>query len=163
MPSFPTLPFSPPATLAQALGRAPMLAPQLVRGTPLYGFMSLGDFVFALLSAPLVGLARETRWRWASGEELGTLPTQQYLGREADRITLTGGLRPEITGDESTLDELRAMAQTGREQLLIDGNGRVWGQYVITSLQEERSALYSDGSARAIDFTLDLTRVDRAF
>ena len=43
---------------------------------------------------------------------------------------------------------------------LIDGTGRVYGAWVITGIQEKRSAFFGDGKARRIDFTIDLLAVD---
>lgn len=123
------------------------------------GYMSLGLFVFRLRSAPLESISRNSEWRYAEGGELGRLPGQQFLGMGADTLSLKGQLRPEVTGGAAELDKLRQLADQGVAQQLVDGTGKLWGSYVIESLSDERKALWADGTARAIDFTLNLKRV----
>ena len=127
------------------------------------GYMSLGMFVFQLHSAPLDTLNRDSRWRWAEGNELGQLPGQQYLGRDSDTFTLKGSLAPEITGGAEQLDQLRTLADTGEPQQLIDGNGKVLGDYILTGIRSDHNALMKDGTARTITFELTLKRVERRY
>lgn len=73
------------------------------------GLMSLGMFVFQLQSVPLAGYSRNARWRYADGAELGRLPDQQFVGKADDTVSLTCQLRPEVTGPEAGLEQLRAI------------------------------------------------------
>lgn len=59
-----------------------------------------------------------------------------------------------------SLDEIRAMANTGKAWALVEGTGRVYGLFVIESLSETRSVFFQDGTARRIEFSLTLKRVD---
>ena len=54
------------------------------------------------------------------------------------------------------------MADQGRSWPLIDGTGMIYGMYVISSVTENGSEYYSNGSPRKITFTLKLTRVDES-
>ena len=54
---------------------------------------------------------------------------------------------------------LQAMADTGDAWPLIEGTGRIYGLYVIESLQTTRTLFFQDGAARRIDFSLSLKRV----
>ena len=55
---------------------------------------------------------------------------------------------------------IRLMAEEGRAWPLLDGTGMIYGMYVINSVSDTGSVFFSDGTARKIDFTLTLTRVD---
>jgi uncharacterized protein len=66
----------------------------------------------------------------------------------------------ELTRDILTLDVLRALADEGRPQALVEGTGIVYGSYVINSLSETKKELFNDGTPRMIEFQLQLTRVD---
>ncbi|MGX2009432.1 phage tail protein, partial [Enterobacter asburiae] len=53
-------------------------------------------------------------------------------------------------------------ADQGRAWPLLDGTGTIYGMYVINNISETGSMFFADGTARKIDFTLTLTRVDES-
>lgn len=122
--------------------------------------MALGLFVFATQTLPYQQLQRQTSWRHPSNSRLGLRPARQFLGPGDDSITLSGTLYPELTGGRVSLAMVRAMAETGRAWPLIEGSGAFYGLWVIESVDETGSVFFSDGSARKIDFSLKLERVD---
>lgn len=122
--------------------------------------MALGLFVFELRTVPYQELQRQTDWRHAANNRLGKRPVRQFMGPGDDAITLSGGLRPEITGGPVVLDMVRAMASTGRAWLLMAGNGRIYGMYIIEKVSETQKEFFPDGAPRSVDFSIDLKRVD---
>ncbi len=72
-------------------------------------------------------------------------------------------LLPEITGGRLSLLMLAKMAESGKAWSLIEGTGTIYGMYVIESLSETRTLFFFNGSARRIEFTLTLKRVDGDF
>ncbi|PXX79140.1 hypothetical protein DFR34_10830 [Rivihabitans pingtungensis] len=123
--------------------------------------MSWGDFVFDWRTTIAPNeLSREQGWRHASQSRVGDRPAHQYTGQDEETITLPGQLYPELGADINSLDTLREVADTGAPQVLIDGNGRVWGWYVLEKLTEKRASMLSDGTPLEIDFSLTLKRVD---
>jgi len=54
------------------------------------------------------------------------------------------------------------MADQGRAWSLIDGGGTIYGMFVIESVNETHAEFFADGSARSIDFTISLLRVDES-
>ncbi len=122
--------------------------------------MALGLFVFATQTLPYQQLQRTTSWRHPSNSRLGMRPARQFIGPGDDSITLSGTLYPELTGGRVSLAMVRAMAETGRAWPLIEGSGAFYGLWVIESIDETGSVFFADGSARKIDFSLKLERVD---
>lgn len=122
--------------------------------------MALGLFVFATVTLPYQQLQRTTSWRHPSNSRLGLRPARQFLGPGDDSITLSGTLYPELTGGRVSLAMVRAMAETGRAWPLIEGSGAFYGLWVIESVDETGSVFFADGSARKIEFSLKLARVD---
>lgn len=120
----------------------------------------LGLFVFGLNTASYNTLQRTLEWRHPSNSRVGRRPARQYIGPGEETITLQGVLLPEITGGRYTLDVLRFMADTGKAWLLMDGVGSIFGMFVIESIDETRSMLFPDGTARRVEFTVKLARVD---
>lgn len=122
--------------------------------------MALGLFIFQLRTVPYQELQRQSEWRHAANSRLGRRPVRQYIGPGNDSITLSGTLKPEITGGPVTLDMLRVMADTGRAWLLMEGSGKIYGMYVIEKIGETKKDFFKDGAARTIDFTIELARID---
>lgn len=122
--------------------------------------MSLGLFVFDVKSLPFSQRERSTSWRWAESGRIGVRPGYQYVGQGEDKITLSGVLTPEITGGRMELDAIRDMADEGKAWVLMQGNGKHQGFWFIDAVQETGSYFFPDGTARKIDFRIDLKRAD---
>lgn len=122
--------------------------------------MALGMFVFSLPTLAYQELQRQTDWRHPSSSRVGTNPARQYAGRGDDAITLPGIILPELAGSVLSLDALRMMADTGKAWTLVEGTGRILGIWVIESLSETRTLFFQDGTARRIEFSISLKRID---
>ena len=122
--------------------------------------MALGMFVFSLETLAYQEFQRQTDWRHGSTSRIGTNPARQCMGRGEDSITLPGVLLPGLAGSPLSLDTLRMMADTGKAWPLVQGDGRIFGLWVIESLSETRTLFFRDGAARRIEFNLKLTRID---
>ena len=122
--------------------------------------MALGMFVFSLRTLAYPELQRQTQWKYASNPRVGRRDAQQFTGKGDDTITLSGWIAPELTGSVFSLDALRLMADTGKSWFLIQGTGRIYGTYLIESIEEGRTVLDGSGDARRIEFTIKLKRTD---
>lgn len=121
--------------------------------------MTLGMFVFGLDSLPYQSLLRTSEWRHGGQERHLAREANQYLGPGAETVTITGLLVPEVAGSFASFDTLRAMADTGDDFPLMDGLGRVFGDYVILRLEEEHRQIMAGGLPRQAGFTIELKRV----
>jgi phage protein U len=122
--------------------------------------MALGLFVFGIKTIPYQQLQRQRQWRHPSASRVGRRPARQFTGPGDDTITLSATLYPEITGGKVSIALLSAMADTGKAWTLLQGDGTFYGHYVIEDISETASIFFTDGSARKIDFSLKLSRVD---
>jgi len=122
--------------------------------------LALGMFVFSLSTLAYQELQRQTEWRHPSSSRVGAAPARQFIGRGDDSITLPGIIFPELAGTTLSLDALRLMANTGKAWPMIEGTGRIYGLWVIESLSETKTVFFRDGTARRIEFTLTLKRID---
>lgn len=122
--------------------------------------MALGYFVFSRITLPHQQMQHNRRWRHPQTSRVGARPVSQFLGADAEQITLSGALFPELTGGELALDYIAKMADSGKPYPLIDGGGSFYGLYVIESLSATRTELDRFGKARRIEFQLDLLRSD---
>lgn len=121
--------------------------------------MCLGQFVFSLSTLAFTELQRQTNWRHAATSRVGTRAAHQYLGPGDDTITLPGTILPEF-GQRVSLDTIDQMADTGQAHVLVDGTGRVYGQFVITDKTETGSYFDQGGTPKRIEFSITLKRVD---
>ncbi|KOO72258.1 phage tail protein [Stenotrophomonas maltophilia] len=122
--------------------------------------MTWGTFVFSLSTAAYSELQRQMTWRHASSERVGARAARQYVGPGDDTISLQGTIAGELVSDLQVLDKLRELGDQGRPQALVEGTGRVYGAYLLTSLSETRRELFNDGTPRLIDFQMQLERYD---
>ncbi|WP_201779376.1 phage tail protein [Chromobacterium subtsugae] len=122
--------------------------------------MALGLFVFMMDTLPYQDFKQKYAWRWPANGRVGRRPAYQFLGADEETISLSGRLLPELTGGDTSLTLLKLMADQGKAWPLIEGTGAIYGFYVVESLDITRQDFFSDGKARALDFTLALKRVD---
>lgn len=122
--------------------------------------MSLGQFVFSLPTLAYQDLRRASAWRHASNSRVGARPARQFLGPGDDTLTLGGLLAPEFMGQRKALEQLREMADQGHAWALVDGNGGVFGAWVILNIQDSGTLFTDNGAARRVEFELQISRVD---
>ncbi len=121
--------------------------------------MKLGDFAFGIDTAAYQELEREYSWRWAKVERLMSKPVNQFVGPDLDAVTLRGVIYPAFARNSDGLAQVPAMkaaADKGEAMVMVDGNGRVWGDFCIERLRETQSAFMSDGSPRKVEFEITL-------
>ncbi len=121
---------------------------------------TLGYFVFSRNTAAYQTSQHDISWRHASNNRIGARPSSQFLGVGDETKALSGVLYPQLTGGEPDLNQLIEMANTGNAYPLIDGNGNVEGFFKIMKIGRGRSEFFPDGTARKIEFSIELKRVD---
>jgi phage protein U len=118
--------------------------------------MALGSFRFGVNSAGYQTFVRSAAWRWEKVDRAGRAPALQYLGPDADEITLEGVIYPHFKGGLRQVELMRLAASTGAPLILVDGLGWVWERWVITAVEERKSVFLPGGAPRKIEFTVRL-------
>ncbi|UTN97477.1 phage tail protein [Serratia plymuthica] len=124
--------------------------------------LTLGLFVFMLRTLPYQSMNRQLSYRWPTGSRVGQRPSAQFLGMDAETITLSGELLPELTGGRLSLLALQTMAEQGRAWPLIEGTGTIYGMFVIEKITEDNKQFFANGQPREINFSITLKRVDES-
>ncbi|MGA7586751.1 MAG: phage tail protein [Rouxiella badensis] len=124
--------------------------------------MTLGMMVFMRQTLPYQGMQHNVDYRWPTNSRIGQRATAQFLGPGDEKITLSGLLLPEVTGGKISVASLKALADLGRAWPLIGGDGTIFGMYVIEDINTNSAEFFSDGSARRIEFIVNLLRVDES-
>jgi phage protein U len=118
--------------------------------------MIYGLIPFMRQTLPYGELQHNVAYRWPTSGRIGKRASAQFLGIGDEKITLSGELRPELTGGAISMLAIKLLADEGRAWPLIGGNGMIYGMYVIENYVSTGSEFYSDGSARKITFSLSL-------
>lgn len=118
--------------------------------------MALGAFRFGISRASYQSFTRAAAWRWEKVDRIGRAPSLQYLGPDADEITLDGVIYPHFAGGLRQMELMRALAGTGEPMILVDGLGWVWQRWAITAIDETKTVFLADGAPRKIEFTITL-------
>jgi phage protein U len=122
--------------------------------------LAIGLFAFGIPTLAHDELQRRTQWKHATSNRVGARDATQYVGPGDETVSISGTAYAELSDGRASLDQLRAMAGTGDAWPLVDGAGRVYGAFVIETIDEGQRVLLADGTPLKIDFTINLLRVD---
>jgi phage protein U len=117
--------------------------------------LTLGSIRFSMDQGAFNRLSRTLEIRTAKMERAGAQTARQVLG-EDETIAIEGTVYPAEKGGLARLPSFRALARTYAPQLLTDGMGNVWGQYVIERVEEEQSYHLPNGAPLKQTFRINL-------
>lgn len=117
--------------------------------------MGLGPFRFSLDSAAYQEQTRTDGVDWQEQTRIGRKPALQRVGDTLTEIQLKGIIYPDFRGGLAQLEKMRMAANLG-PLFIVSGTGRIFGQFVIMSVQENQTIFRSDGTPRKQEFTLFL-------
>lgn len=120
--------------------------------------MSLGRFAFQSLGFSFQELTRNLETPWADLEVAGRFDAMHWTGPKSESISIKGCLFPEEWGGLSTLEGLRSAAAAGQPLSLVTGGGQVFGRYVVTGINEDRSYMDARGQPRRNAYTIELRK-----
>ena len=112
-------------------------------------------YYFNLDTAAFDELSRQSSFRWASQERLTRRPAQQSVGMGEEKMTLKGSIFPGHRGGLKQLDTLRSIGGLLLPIGLTTGYGHVLGDWCLTSISEDQSALLQGGIPRKQGFSLE--------
>lgn len=119
--------------------------------------MMLGPFMFALDTAAYNNLVRTTSYLWPGAQRVGARPTKQFTGIGEDKIKMNGVIYPHFKGGLYQVQGMRELAGLGVPYPMVDGNGKVWGEWVIEKVEEQQSQIIQNGAPMRQGFSLDLS------
>ena len=115
-------------------------------------------YYFNLDTAAFDELRRQTAFRWAAQERLTRRPAQQAVGLGEEKITIKGAIYPSYKGGLKQLDRLRSIGAKLLPLNLTTGYGEVLGNWCLTNIDEEQSALLPGAIPRKQGFSLEFVR-----
>ena len=117
--------------------------------------MALGNFIFGLSRQFAYStLVRKSDGGWTIIDILTSKPKTTQTGQGLQTLTITGKSMYATAMDR--LDELRALQALRTPLPLVDGIGRNWGLWRITTLSESQNNIIDDGTAMVVDWVIEL-------
>lgn len=117
----------------------------------------LGGYVFSSKTIVPRDVARDTDFPWVQQDRIGRSPAQQDGGGGKDSFKFNGILYPcKNKAGKEQLSEMRLEGAKKRPLVLADGDGWVYGRWVIVKVNEARSHLWQNSDPRKIQFNMDL-------
>ncbi len=123
--------------------------------------MALGTFRFGVNRANYQTFTRSAAYRRAKQDRVGRAPALQFLGPDAEEITLEGTIYPHFKGGLRQMEMMRLVARSGAPMMLVDGLGFVWDRWAITGVSETKSVFLAGGAPRKIEFSITLRAYGR--
>ncbi len=120
--------------------------------------MMWGFIPFSLKDIAYDELENSVDYNVASNARVGKRPSQQFTGLGDDVITLTGTLLPLVTGGRADIAMLKAQADLGLSLPLLEGGGKVYGFYKVTSLRITERLQIATGEPKEIGFSITFIR-----
>lgn len=118
----------------------------------------LGAIQFQVIPVNIQAVERETGGDYAAKDVVGARRPQEYMGPSDDTVTLSGCVFPQKFGGLSGITALQAMAEAGVPQMLVRGDGSVFGWYILKRVSETNGYLDALGVGRFIEFEVELVR-----
>ena len=128
--------------------------------------MQIGAMRFDVGAAEYQELQRVRARRWETRARHGRPPEVEDLGRDAERIQLTGSVWVSTSDDLAALDDLMSEAGLDTEgegkrlPVFLGGgsgsSGDYLGEWVVLRLQTTERDLRFDGIPTEVEFTADL-------
>lgn len=119
----------------------------------------LGSIEFSVKAGTFSTLSRNTRWRVDKPEPMQGLGVPTSRGRADDTLTIDGTSYPGYSGNLSTVERLREAGDAGEPLLLVDGEGGIFGYWMVEGVTEKKGPFMPTGIERRADWSLTLTSV----
>lgn len=116
----------------------------------------LGPIQFAVWPINISEVEFETGADFAPKDIVGAQRPREFMGTADSKLKFSGTLFPHKFGGVPNLTALELLAQAGVPQLLIRGDGAVFGWYVIEKVTDKHAFLDVAGVGRMIQFEVEL-------
>ncbi|WP_455474741.1 phage tail protein [Bartonella sp. B30(2025)] len=117
--------------------------------------LALGHFIFSVETAAYQKLDLFYDVPWVEQGRLGRKAALQLPAVANAEFSLTGVVYPDFKSGTRQLEQLRRMAHNGAH-ILVTGQGRILGKFVILSVEEKQSFFHKNGTPKKQEFTVRL-------
>jgi len=125
--------------------------------------LSWGEFQFSIESLAYDSLSIATGYRWVEIERILRNPASQYMGKSSKPIKISGVTFPQLSKKADSILELKKLADKALPYMLTSGGseGKVFGEFVLTNIDENTSAFLPGGQYRKNSVSLSFEEYGR--
>ncbi|MDG4811651.1 phage tail protein [Hydrogenovibrio sp. 3SP14C1] len=123
--------------------------------------MMLGPFIFSIDTAAYNSLTHTVDYMWAGIQRIGGRKASQFGGIASDTIKMPGVIYPHYAGGLYQMQAVRELASLGKPLPMVDGRGKIWGEFTIKRVEETLKVLTKGGAPMKIEFNLSLEYYSR--
>lgn len=116
----------------------------------------LGTLTFEVQPFNTHEVNRESGYDFAAKDIVGAQKPREKVGEADQKVRFDCKLYPHRFGGLTELDALNGMCKTGDPQILVRGDGRNLGWFLIEKVQEKSGYLNARGVGREIQVTIEL-------
>ncbi|WP_375669084.1 phage tail protein [Bartonella sp. MR168JLCBS] len=117
--------------------------------------LALGGFIFSIETAAYQTLDMSYGVPWVEQGRLGRKAALQLPAVANAEFSLAGVIYPDFKGGHRQLEYLRQIAHMG-PHILVTGQGKILGKFVILSVEEKQSIFHHNGIPKKQEFTIKL-------
>jgi len=118
--------------------------------------MSLGPYAFEALGFSYTDVSRSLDTSWAEIAVANRFDVLQWTGPKSDTATIKGVLFPLEFGGAGSLEGIRSAATSGRPLMLVSRGGRIYGNFVVERVSEDRGYHDRNGTPRQNAYEIHL-------
>jgi uncharacterized protein len=122
--------------------------------------LQIGALQFALAPLNAHEIDRQAKADYVDKKIISRPPVYEYMGDGEDTITVRGRLFPFKTGGLGAVELAYTIMESGAPQMVVRGDGKVYGWFVIVSINERAEYLAPDGVGQLIGVEVELKRAD---
>ncbi len=121
----------------------------------------LGALTFAVAPFNTHAVDRDSGYDFAAKDVVGAQKPREKVGEADEKIRFECKLYPHVFGGQGELDTLDGMCKSGEPQILVRGDGRNMGWFLVEQVREKAGYLNARGVGREIEVTIELARSPR--
>jgi len=118
----------------------------------------LGGVQFQVMQVNVQEFEHEVGGDYAAKDVVGAMRPREFMGPADDKVTMAGVLFPHKFGGVGGISALQMMAESGEAQMLVRGDGSVFGFYVIERVTDKHAYIDMAGVGRMIEFEVELVK-----
>lgn len=122
--------------------------------------MSIGPFVFDLIQN-VEAYDGESNEDFARKDVVGARKPYEHVGPGDDKLTMIGRLFPGRLGGEGAVEALRGLQRAAAPQLVVRGDGKLLGWYLILRVRDRNEYLNGRGVPGHVELDIDLEACDQ--
>ena len=122
----------------------------------------IGLLQFQVAPMNVEGVEYETGADFAAKDIVGAAKPREFTGEADTELSFSGKLFPHRLGGLDELDLAESMSKSGDPQMVVRGDGRVFGWYFIEKLKQKHETLNTLGIGREISYDIKMIKSPNA-